>query len=142
MKNRIPQGPFENPHVEDGIYAAEIDHLVEGSYGDQQTYLRIVVRLSEHDLYFVTNLYFPKNRSVRSEQRLWHFCQIVGLDKQDVATQPELFVGRLLRLQIARRHSLKLNYGRPYSDVELFLPAEGLEPEISTAENVAHSTDF
>ena len=123
MKNKIPQGPHYNPHVEDGTYDAVIDHVRTGTYhGDDAFYLQFVCRLPELNLYFVTNIYFPQGKARKSEQRLYCLCSTVGLDVQDAKEHPQAFKGKRLRVKIARMQKPKQNGGLPYYDVKLFFP--------------------
>jgi hypothetical protein len=34
MKNAIPQGPYKNPSVKDGIYDAIVERVTTGKYGE------------------------------------------------------------------------------------------------------------
>ena len=71
----IPQGPWHNPILDEGIYDAEIRYINKGTYGkDGDTYLQFVFWLTEEEQYFVTNMYFPEgtpdNKSVLRLNRL------------------------------------------------------------------------
>ena len=130
MKNKIPQGPRYNPHVEDGTYDAVIERVTMGAYGENgDFYVQIICRLTDlDDLYFVSNIYLPNHGAKKSEQRLYHLCSLVGLEKQDVQDQRHLFQKKRLRLQIARIQKPDQNEGQPYYDVDLFLPANPEKP--------------
>ena len=126
MKNKIPQGPWNNPPITDGIYDATIDHLRTRYYNDNKddVYVQIVFRLTDlNDRYFVSNIYFPHGKSQRSEQRLYRLCELVGLEKQEVKEQPHLFQKKRLQLRIGRMERPDVNNGIAYYDVDLFLPA-------------------
>ena len=132
MKNTIPQGPYNNPKVEDGIYEAIIDHITIAYY-NKGKYIQIVLRLPIEDLYVVTNVYFPDGKSsTRTEQRLWHFCSFVGLTKQDVLDHPDLFKEKKLRVQILRMQQKTVNSGNPYYDVKRFLETKVKEEPAPT----------
>jgi hypothetical protein len=125
MQSLIPSGPWKNPSVKEGIHNAQIIELTETVYGrDNDPMLKVLFRLLDTDDYFVTHLYFPKAKSIRSQQRLYHFCGCVGLPKYAVLEEPESFVNRCLRLDIRVVTPTKANYGVPYHDVFRFLPPE------------------
>ena len=123
MKNTIPNGPWQNPLIEDGLYDAKIAHVVQGVYGkEEHPYLKIVSIIPNEDVYFTTNLYFKAGGSIQSDRRLWHFCECIGLKKDDVLNDPGCCSGRRLCLRVKRIQKKDANYGNPYSDVERFLP--------------------
>jgi hypothetical protein len=125
MENRIPNGPYDNPRVDDGTYESVIDHVVKGSYGkDNQPYVKVVFRLTDMDLYFASNFYFPATKPKRTEQRLSRFCSILGIDRQAFDSDPDTLTGRSLRLQIGCLNPPGINGGRAYYDVLRFLPVK------------------
>jgi hypothetical protein len=123
MKNSIPNGPWQNPLLEAGLYDAKIAHVSPGVYGKaEHPYLKIVCVLSKADWYFTTNLYFKAGGTVKSDRRLWHFCECIGLKKADVLKEPACCDGKRLCLRVKRIQKKTANYGNPYADVERFLP--------------------
>jgi hypothetical protein len=131
MKNSIPQGPYNNPKVDDGIYEAIIDRTSVGAY-NKGKYIQIIMRLPAEDLYFATNVYFPNEHASRSKQRLWHLCSLLGLEVNDVLTQPGLLRDKRLRVQVLRMQRKTVNGGNPYYDVERFLETKVKEQPAPT----------
>ncbi len=86
MIDSTPQGPWYNPEVADGIYDASITCVKENTYGaDESPYLQLVFWLAAERCFFVTNLYFPKDKpDNRSAHRLAGLCRCLGLVPQDV----------------------------------------------------------
>ena len=120
-----PTGPWDNPALDEGTYDATVVQIIESSYGDEDfPMLKLIFHLTHLDEEYVTHLYFPNGSSIQAERRLWHFCRCVGLDKSDVLNQPELFVGRKLRLEIHTVDPEQSHQERPYSDVRSFVPVE------------------
>lgn len=120
MKSQtVPQGPYYNPDLEEGIYDAKIVDLVQGEYGkDKDMYLQVILRVKEPECYVVSNLYFPKGKpDSKTVQRLSRLSQICGLVPQDALDSPRDFKGAELKVQIKRFK----NDGREYSDVSRFL---------------------
>jgi hypothetical protein len=123
MKNSIPNGPWQNPLIDDGLYDAKIAHVVKGVYGKaEHPYLKIVCILPTEDVYFTTNLYFKAGGTIKSDRRLWHFCECIGVKKADVLNDPGCCNDKRLCLRVKRIQKKNANYGNPYSDVERFLP--------------------
>jgi len=125
MNNTVPKSPWNNPPLAERIYDAIVKEVKQGTYGaEYHPMLRIVFELTDEEYYLVTNLYFPEGNSIHSEQRLWHFCRCIGLQKHDIVDQPEAFEGRKLRLHIKSLTSVDYQPEHIYSDAEEFLPAE------------------
>ena len=120
MMHFIPTHPSQNRHLDEGVYAAEIREIEERIYDIDSHLIHLLLWLPEENLHLCTNFYFPHGYSVRSQQRLWHLCQAVGLELHQVIDEAEQFTSRLLRIKI---YSVTPESGRRYSDVELFLPA-------------------
>jgi len=130
MNNTVPKSPWNNPPLDEGIYDAIVKEIKQRTYGaEYHPMLRIVFELTDEEYYLVTNMYFPEGNSIHSEQRLWHFCRSVGLEKHDVVDQPEAFEGRKLRLHIKSLTSADYAPDHTYSDVEGFHPAEAEEDQ-------------
>ena len=91
-----------------------------GVYNIDSRLIHVLFWLPEEDLHLCTTFYFPHGYSIRSQQRLWHLCQAVGLELHQVIDEPEQFKGKRLRI---KTYSVNPKSGRRYSDVELFLPA-------------------
>ena len=119
MMQFIPTHPSQNKHLDDGVYDAEIREIEERIYNLDSHLIHLLAWLPEENLHLCTTFYFPNGYSVRSQQRLWHLCQSVGLELHQVIDEPEQFTDRLLRIKI---YSVKPESGRRYSDVEMFLP--------------------
>jgi hypothetical protein len=63
-----------------GSTTRQIAHVVKGVYGKaEHPYLKIVCILPTEDVYFTTNLYFKAGGSIKSDRRLWHFCECIGV---------------------------------------------------------------
>jgi hypothetical protein len=122
--SRIPQGPWYNPELEEGVYDAKIMYLTKGTYGAKyDPYTQIVLCLPKADQAFVTNLYFPEGKpDSKTVERLSRLCQCIGLLPQDVFDSPHAFHGAELRVQIKRCK----RDGREYWDVDRFLHAEAV----------------
>ncbi len=124
MIDITPLGPWQNPHLDEGVYEATVDSLAECTYGaGNDPMLKIIFCLPDKQAFFVTHLYFPNGYSIPSQQRLWHFCQAVGMDQYMVNEHPEAFKDRKLQLYVHTVHPTDANYGSPYCDVKYFLPA-------------------
>jgi len=131
MLTSVPQGPFENPKIDDGIYTAIIRHIIEGSYGDRHddsTYFKIALELPEAKCTIVTNFYFRPGAS-KTPRRLWHFCSSVGLEPNDFFVQPDSFIGLPLEVTVETVQRDGVNLGCSYVDVARFLPAPTVFPE-------------
>jgi hypothetical protein len=114
MKNSIPNGPWQNPLIDDGLYDAKIAHVVKGVYGKaEHPYLKIVCILPTEDVYFTTNLYFKAGGTIKSDRRLWHFCECIGVKKADVLNDPGCCNGKRLCLRVKRIQKKNANYGNP-----------------------------
>ncbi len=114
----IPVHPAQNLHLPDGVYTAEIREIEERIYNIDSHLIHLLLWLPEEDLHLCTTFYFPHGYSIRSQQRMWHMCQAVGLELHQVIDQAEQFTGRLLRVKI---YSVSSD-GVMHSDVELFMP--------------------
>jgi rRNA processing protein Gar1 len=58
----------------------KIAHVVKGVYGNaEHPYLKIVCIIQTEDVYFTTNLYFKAGGTIKSDRRLWHFCECIGV---------------------------------------------------------------
>lgn len=122
MKPEIPQGPWHNPSIEAGVYAATIKFLRSGCYGSNEDhYIQIVLWLPQVEQHLVTNLYFPRGKAdAKTVQRLGRLCQVIGLAPQDALDNPQYFNGCELKVKVT---AFK-NGDREYRDVELFLHAD------------------
>ena len=123
MFSDIPTHPSSNPSVPDGIYDAVIKHVDHGIYNQDSHYVRALFELPDQGMHLTTCFYFPQGYSIRSQQRLWHLCQAVGLEQHDVIEYPEKFEGRRLRIKTYRASGESSSAGKSYSDVEMFLPS-------------------
>lgn len=119
MTARIPQGPRDNPSLDEGIYDATIVNVKQGTYGaDDSQYIQVIMRLPKPGFHFVTNFYLPQGKpDTRTLKRLTWFTQCFGLVPQDVLDSPQAFKGQQLKVQIKQCQ----NQGYSYCDVELFL---------------------
>ncbi len=120
MMQFIPTHPSQNRHIDEGVYDAEIREVEERVYNIDSHVIRVLLWLPDQGIHLTTCFYFPSGYSIRSQQRMWHMCQAVGLELHQVIDEAEQFTGRLLRIKI---YSVTPESGRRYSDVELFLPA-------------------
>ncbi len=117
-----PKHPTENMSLPDGLYEATIANITHGEYAGESHYLRITLWLPEQQSQFVTMLYLPHRYSNQANQRMWHFCKVVGLESHDLFDEPEAFEGRKLRISIRKyQHDNGLTL-KSYSDVKAFLP--------------------
>ncbi len=120
-----PQGPWSNPVLPEGLYDAEITSVGEGTYGeDKEMYLQFMFWLPKPEVYFVTNLYFPKGRDSKSVQRLGSLCRCLNLVPQDAIDSPRSFQGLEMRITVREMKATSRTGGKPYCDVDLFLPPE------------------
>ena len=117
MMHFIPTHPSQNRHIDEGVYDAEIREITESVYDIDSHLIHLLLWLPEEDLHICTNFYFPHGYSIRSQQRMWHMCQAVGLELHQVIDEAEQFTGRRLRIKI---YSVNQD-GVMHSDVELFL---------------------
>ncbi len=120
MNSTLHAGPWHNPVLSKGVYDAQIRSVTQSTYGTQD-YPIVQIRfwLPTAGQHLLTNLYFPASSLVKSQQRLWHFTNMVGLQPNDIVEDPTSFEGKSLRLDV-RTASRK---GTTYSDVHEFLPA-------------------
>ena len=117
----IPTHPSENPLLtDDAVHDAEIREVTDRVYNIDSRLIHVLFWLPEEEQHLCTCFFFPGGFSIRSQQRLWHMCQAVGLELFQVIDEPEQFTGRSLRI---KTYSVNPESGRRYSDVELFLPA-------------------
>ena len=118
----IPQGPWYNAMISEGIYDAKIIDLIRGQYGqNKDMYLQIVLWLAQPECYLVTNLYFPRGKpDSKTVQRLSRLSQICGLLPQDAIDMPQSFHGAELKIQIKKF----MNNDREYTDVDKFLHSD------------------
>ena len=115
-----PKHPSDNMSLPDGLYEATIANIAHGEYAGDSHYVRIILWLPEQQSYFTTNLYLPHKYSNQANQRMWHFCKVVGLGSHDLYDEPEAFKGRKLRIRIRRyQHDNSLTL-KSYSDVQSF----------------------
>ena len=118
MMHFIPIHPSQSQHLDEGVYAAEIREVEERTYDIDSHLIHLLLWLPEEGLHLCTTFFFPHGYSIRSQQRMWHMCQAVGLELHQVIDEPEQFTGRLLRIKI-----YSVNHdGVMHSDVELFMP--------------------
>ena len=122
MMHFIPTHPSQNERLDGGVYTAEIREITERIYNIDSHLIQILFWLPEEGVHLCTHFYFPHGYSIRSQQRLWHLCQAVGLELHQIIDEPELFQGKRLRIKTC---SVTPESDRRYSDVELFLPAMG-----------------
>ena len=120
MMHFIPIHPSQNICLDEGVYTAQIREVEERIYDIDSHLIHLLLWLPDEDLHICTTFFFPHGHSIRSQQRMWHMCQAVGLELHQVIDEAEQFTGRLLRIKI---YSITPESGRRYSDVELFLPA-------------------
>jgi hypothetical protein len=126
MNYPVPNAPFNNPPLPEGTYDAIVHSVIEGEYGEQQKYLKVILEVPAAKQAFVTNFYFPNGLStVKAVQRFWHFCKCVGMVFQDYFDRPRDFCGQRLRVVVHQVTNPKVNGGPPYCDVKLFLPPDG-----------------
>ncbi len=119
----IPTHPSENPHLaDDAVHNAEIREITDRVYNIDSRLIHVLFWLPDVEKHLCTCFFFPGGFSIRSQQRMWHMCQSVGLELFQVIDEPELFQGKRLRIKTC---SVTPETGRRYSDVELFLPAIG-----------------
>ncbi len=122
MKNEIPQGPYHNPEVAEGIHIATVVDLLKGNYGkDKLPYIKAIFHLPGPDVYFVSNFY-PKASNM-ALQRFSMFCACIGLGIGAFIEARSAFLGRHIRLAIRQMQNDCVNHGSPYYDVERFQPA-------------------
>jgi hypothetical protein len=81
--------------------------------------------LPAEQVHLCTHFYFPHGYSIKSQQRLWHLCQAVGLELHQIIDEPELFQGERLRIKTYSNNQ----DGTMRSDVELFMPQATQEIE-------------
>ncbi len=125
MIQLIPNGPWQNPTVQDGIHEAQIHEILEQRSGSGDPMLKIVLFLPEHKLYFVNQMYFPNGgNSLRSQQRLWHFCQAIGVEQHALVENPDCAKNKNVRVEIQTSVRGQANRGQPYADIMNFLPSE------------------
>ncbi len=124
MANYLPFGPWDNPKLHDGYYAANLEsirRITRSETGDEMFAMRF--RLEESDLVLCTRLYLPKKFSPHCKHRLWYFCQSIGLEPHHLDENLDAAVGRKLMLEVTTVQPAIANKGAPYSDVKRFLPA-------------------
>lgn len=124
MIHLIPNGPWQNPKINDGIYQAVIHEVLEQKSGIGDPMLKIVLFLPEHDLYFVNQMYFPGGSSLQSQRRLWHFCQAIGVEQHALVENPDCAKDKKVRVEIETRIQGQANRGKPYADVKRFMPSD------------------
>jgi len=130
----IPTHPSQNKHLDEGVYNAKIRDVEERIYDIDSHVIHLLLWLSEEGVHICTNFYFPHGYSIRSQQRMWHMCQAVGLELFQVIDEPEQFTDRQLRTKI---YSVNQD-GVMHSDVELFLPQAQQQIDVANAA-MAHS---
>lgn len=118
------RAPWHNPILHEQIYAAVIQSVKEGTYGEQDHYIQVVFLLPEVNKQLVTKFYFPQNNMARSQQRFWHFTSCVGLEPAQAVCEPELFVERRLLLSVHTVQRSTMYGPQVYSDVKHFYPAD------------------
>lgn len=124
MANYIPFGPWDNPKLHDGYYAASLEsirRITRSETGDEMFAMHF--RLEDSDQLLCTRLYLPKKFSPHCQHRLSYFCQSIGMEPHDLDENPEVAVGRRITLEVTTVQPLIANKGAPYSDVKRFLPA-------------------
>ncbi len=120
MMQFIPTHPSENPHLADNaVHDAEIRDITDRVYDTDSHLVHLLLWLPEEAVHLCTTFYFPHGYSVKSQQRLWHMCQAVGLELHQVIDEPEHFTNKSLRI---KTYTVSHD-GAIHSDVELFLPA-------------------
>ena len=126
MSDPLRDGPWANAVLQQGIYDATVVEVIESNYGpEDDVLLKLIFNISPKGTRLVNHIYFPQGASIHSEQRLWHFCRCVALEKHHVISQPDAFAGRKLRLDVHTVHPGQSGQARfrSYSDVKAFLPA-------------------
>ena len=120
MMQFIPTHPSENPHLEDdAVHNAEIREVTDRVYNIDSRLIHVLFWLPDVEKHLCTCFFFPGGFSIRSQQRLWHLCQAVGLDLHQVIDEPGQFTHKSLRI---KTYTVSHD-GAIHSDVELFLPA-------------------
>lgn len=136
MLKLVPQHPSDNPSLPDGVYDATIKQIVHGEYGSDGHFVRFLFWLPDQGKCLVTNFYFPNGQSIKTQQRLWNLCSMVGLELVDVLEEPKRFEDRRLKIKTRKVEPTDSHSSRSYSDVALFLPAQ-IEDPVSRAESVS-----
>ena len=116
--NFVPVHPAQNLHLSDGVYVAEIRDVEERVYKVDSRLIHVLLWLPAEQVHLCTHFYFPHGHSIKSQQRLWHLCQAVGLELHQIIDEPELFQEKRLRI---KTYSINQD-GTMHSDVELFMP--------------------
>ncbi len=130
MMQFIPTHPSQNKHLEDGVYSAEIREIQERIYNIDSHLIYALLWLPDVKKHLCTCFFFPGGFSIRSQQRLWHMCQAVGLELHQVIDEPEQFTGKSLRIKI-----YSVNHdGVMHSDVELFMPQAQQQRDVTEPE--------
>jgi hypothetical protein len=125
MNNTLHAGPWHNPVLPEGIYDAEIRSVTQATYGSHHyPVVQIRLWLPQCGQCILTNLFFPSGASVKSQQRLWYFTNMVGLQPNDIVEDRKSFEGKLLRVELRTA----CPHGTSYSDVHRFLPAVQVAP--------------
>ena len=122
MLTSVPQGPYQNPQINDGTYSAIIRNIIEGTYGDandDSSYFKVALELPEEQCIIVTNFYFRPG-APKTQRRLWYFCVSVGREPNDFVVQPDSFIGLTLQVRVETVQRDGVNLGNPYVDVARF----------------------
>jgi len=136
MLTLVPRHPSNNPSLPNGIYDAVIKYVTHGEYANDSHYVSFVFWLPDQGKHLVTNFYFPNGQSIKTQQRLWNLCAMVGLELVDVLEEPKRFEDRRLKIKTRKVDPVDSDASRSYSDVALFLPAQ-IEDPVSRAESVS-----
>ena len=123
MAKNILSGPWGNPRLKEGHYAAQVVDVSHHHYGeDDGELLELVLRLDDSGQELITRQYLPKEFSAGCKHRFWYLCQALGIEGWDLVENPIAAVRRRIVLEIVTVHPTMANHGRAYSDVERFLP--------------------
>lgn len=140
--HETPIAPWDNPILREGMYDASVVEIVVSDYGQfADPMLKIIFELVSCGCLFVTHIYFPHGNSRAANQRLWYFCNATGLEKNDILQQPDTFVGKRLKLQIANTHQLHQGQEFVYADVERFLHFDFGKEQKCLVKNSANCSD-
>ncbi len=99
MMHFIPTHPSQNTRLDAGVYTAEIREITERIYNIDSHLIYALFWLPDVKKHLCTCFFFPGGFSIRSQQRLWHMCQAVGLELFQVIDEQEQFTDKRLRIK-------------------------------------------
>ncbi len=121
-ENQIPRGPWYNPYLSDGAYAAIVEETSYTTYGDSGGHvLQVVFWIPSEELYFTTNIYLPNEYTRGAHMRLWHLFRSTEVELDDPEHDATFLEGKTLRLIITQNNSKASSVNWSYSDVAEFL---------------------